>query len=57
MSFWNSDLINNFEDGELPTVDVNANVTIDDDSVLKLALAIIFSVVIIYGVRAIINQG
>lgn len=57
MSFWNSPLLQNLEDGELPTLDVNANVTIDQDSLIKLALAMVFAVVIILIVRTFLTQA
>ncbi len=39
MSFWNSDLINNLEDGQLP--EVKTVVVIDDDTLFKLAVTVI----------------
>ncbi len=50
MSFWKSPLIQGIQDGDLPEFDVNANVTIDSESLVKLGLMLILvaGVVIIF---------
>jgi hypothetical protein len=45
MSFWQSPLIKRIEQGELPTVTVDANITIDDESLLQIGVVLMVSMV------------
>lgn len=54
MSFWNSPLIKNIEQGELPEIDTN--VTIDNDSLVRIGVVLVISAVVIIAVNKIVNS-
>lgn len=57
MSFWQSPLLQNLQDGELPKVDVATKVTVDDASILKVGLILVLTVTIILAVHTIFKNA
>lgn len=46
MSFWNSGLIKNLEDGKLPTVDTE--VSFDIEAIAKIVVIVILAIILIF---------
>lgn len=54
MSFWNSPLIKQLEEGNLPTVDVQAK--IDNESLVKLGIVITLAAVLVVAFSVLVKR-